>query len=100
MPKTCVECDSKCKYSYEAGYSFKRSNDCPLVEAIPKADYEARLKADVVAMLEEISRKFDEQYYINRHQLHDDSLNRGLEQGQDIIQEKINELKENKDERN
>lgn len=49
-------------------------------------------KADMVDMLEEISRKFDEQYYINRHQLHDDSLNSGLEQGQNIIQLKINEL--------
>ena len=49
-------------------------------------------KVDMVDMLEEISLKFDEQYYINRHQLHDDSLNRGLEQGQNIIQLKINEL--------
>ena len=50
-------------------------------------------KSDMVVMLEEINLKFDEQYYVNRHQLHDDFLNRGLEQGQDIIQQKINALK-------
>ena len=60
-----------------------------------QADYNARLKADMVAMLEEISLKFDEQYYINRHELHDDFLNRGLEQGQDIIQQKIDKLRGN-----
>ena len=47
----------------------------------------------MVAMLEEISNKFDEQYYVNRHELHDDSLNVGLEQGQQIIQQKIDTLK-------
>ena len=64
----------------------------PTVEAIPKADYENRLNADMVAMLEEISLEFDEQYYVNRHELHDDFLNRGLEQGQSIIQQKIDAL--------
>ena len=50
-------------------------------------------KADMVAMLEEISLEFDEQYHVNRHELHDDFLNRGLEQGQSIIQQKIDALK-------
>ena len=65
----------------------------PTVEAIPKADYENRLKAEKIAMLEELNKEFDEQYYINRHELHDDFLNRGLEQGQNIIQQKINALR-------
>lgn len=71
----------------------ERAYDCPLVEAIPKANYEARLKADMVAMLEEISLEFDEQYHVNRHKLHDDFLNRGLEQVQSIIQQKIDKLR-------
>lgn len=34
--------------------------DIPTVEAIPKADYENRLKADLVAMLTEIQTEIDE----------------------------------------
>ena len=58
---------------------FDLIDNVPTVEAIPKADYEARLKADMMAMLEEISLEFDEQYYVKRHELHDDFLNMGLE---------------------
>lgn len=36
------------------GMGSERAYDCPLVEAIPKDQYEARLKADMVAMLEEL----------------------------------------------
>ena len=32
-------------------------DSAPTVEAIPKADYEARLKADLVAMLEEVKKE-------------------------------------------
>ena len=42
---------------FDAGdYSIVRQTiyDAPTVEAIPKADYETRLKADMVAMLTEI----------------------------------------------
>ena len=58
-----------------------------------KADYEARLKADMVATLSEIQLEFDEKYSYNRNVEHDDSWNIGLEQARDIIQEKINALK-------
>lgn len=34
--------------------------DAPTVEAIPKADYETRLKADMVAMLEDLRLDFQE----------------------------------------
>ncbi len=67
----------------------------PTVEAIPKADYEARLKADMMAMLAEIQLEIEE------------SVDGGegspqFEQGVDIarcqvvriIQQKINKLKE------
>ena len=32
MPKSCAECEHKCKHSYDAGYSFQRSSSCPLIE--------------------------------------------------------------------
>ena len=106
MPHNCYDCDlhnyHECDLtgeSIEEDYCWNgnsREKHCPLreIEAIPKDQYEARLKADMVAMLEKISDKFDEQYYVNRHELHDDSLNVGLEQGQQIIQQKIDALKE------
>lgn len=34
--------------------------ECSTVEAIPKADYENRLRADMVAMLEELKEEFKE----------------------------------------
>ena len=37
-----------------------KPSDCPLVEVIPKADYENRLKADMVAMLEDLDLQIDE----------------------------------------
>lgn len=64
----------------------------PTVEAIPKADYENRLKADMVAMLDELDLEVDELVshfadgrIVYRYQLHN------------LIQQKINALKvENK----
>ena len=41
-------------------YSVEQIADAPTVEAIPKADYETRLKADVVAMLTEIQLEIEE----------------------------------------
>lgn len=54
----------------------------PTVEAIPKADYEARLKADMVAVLEVIKLRIDNL----PEPLNRDGVNY-------CIQEKINELK-------
>ena len=48
--------------------SFKKMKQLEDV-AIPKADYEARLKADMVAMLKEIQRKCEEntvRWYVGR----------------------------------
>jgi hypothetical protein len=73
----------------------------PTVEAIPKADYENRLKADMVAMLTEIQLEIEE---IKPLEPTDDEdwqcgCFHGLELMQDkclkLIQEKINNLKEN-----
>ena len=41
-------------------YSKEQIDQAPTIEAIPKADYEARLKADMVAMLTEIQLEIDE----------------------------------------
>ena len=74
MPKSCKECpltyldsgddayfgatERRCVIddSCTDGMVSERAYDCPLVEAIPKADYENRLKADMVAMLEEMQK--------------------------------------------
>jgi len=64
-------------------------DDVKPVEAIPKADYESRLKADMVAMLEDLDLLVDEfdsgwglDGYIEKIDVHR------------IIQQKINTLKE------
>jgi len=77
--------------------------DAPTVEAIPKADYENRLKADLVAILTELQLKIEE---IKPLEPTDDEdwqygCFHGLELMQDkclkLIQQKINSLKEAKD---
>jgi hypothetical protein len=67
-------------------------DDAPTVEAIPKADYENRLKADMVAMLEELKeqlREMHEDFFETEH--FDEAY--GVSDSMDVIQEKINELK-------
>ena len=61
----------------------------PTVEAIPKSDYEARLKADMVAMLEELNLEIDEMF-VGR-------IDYTVDKIQDLIQQKINSLKEQTD---
>jgi hypothetical protein len=59
------------------------------VEAIPKADYEARLKADMVEMLEDLRLDFQEA------ELAGELDNKELifaDEADDLIQQKINEL--------
>jgi len=66
----------------------------PTVEAIPKAEYEVRLKADMVAMLEELKLEFEEhepKWAENEDQVI--ASNRTWEDFDDIIQQKINALK-------
>ena len=92
MPSCCNSCshwsfnrddEPLCDLTYEYIRQFdKRQDDCPLIEAIPKADYENRLKADMVAMLDEISLEIDEMDYAS------------IIDCQKLIREKINALKE------
>ena len=70
--------------------------NAPTVEAIPKDQYEARLKADMVAMLTEIQLEIEET--VKEEELIDKKWANGLHYSEKIIQEKINALKENNDE--
>lgn len=82
-------------------------NDAPTVEAIPKAEYENRLKADMVAMLTEIQLEIEEreQYYQDeflksKNAVHDAAMGGrmfGCGDCKEIIQQKINVLKAEKE---
>ena len=66
MPSCCGECQMASCTSLDGHFycdittyevdmdDTERDADCPLVKAIPKADYENRLKADMAAMLTKI----------------------------------------------
>ena len=51
-----------CQYSLD-GLPCGLIENAPTVQAIPKADYETRLNADMVAMLEEIDLEMSEQSF-------------------------------------
>ena len=74
--------------------------ECPTVEAIPKADYENRLKADLVAMLTELQLEIEEMDSEQGNCDYATSRCIDREKVNDLIQEKINLLKEVKDENN
>ena len=94
MPHNCYDCDihnyHECDLtseSIEEDYCWNgdsREKHCPLreVEAIPKADYEARLKADMLAVLEELQLEIEEMPMYN-----------DPNDVSDFIQQKINALK-------
>ena len=75
---------------YEPSDFTDAIDDAPTIEAISKADYEARLKADMVAMLTEIQLEIDEK----ATDLCDDGWWLTYNE---LIQQKINSLKESKD---
>ena len=58
----------------------------PTVEAIPKEQYEARLKADMVAMLEDLDLQIDESAAYSLE----------VAKVQRLIRDRINKLKEDK----
>ena len=66
-------------------------DNAPTVEAIPKDQYEARLKADMVAMLIDLQLEIEECEDCGR------AFHLGLQMASKTIQKKINKLKENKD---
>ena len=59
----------------------------PTVEAIPKPEYEAKLKADMVTMLQDLDLQIDESA----------TYNLGVAKVQRLIRDKIDKLKENKE---
>lgn len=65
---------------------FDLIDNAPTVEAIPKDQYEARLKADMVAMLEELNLEIDEMFARR--------IDYTVDKIQDLIQQKIDKLKE------
>ena len=88
------------------GYPYKLSmstgidntEQYPTVEAIPKADYENRLKADLEAILVELQTEIEECVDgAEGSPQFEQGVTTARVQVVEIIQEKINELKENKD---
>ena len=74
------------------GIVSERAYDCPLVEAIPKDQYEARLKADMVAMLTEIQLEIEELSTPPAYQDEDYFLI-GTNKCSELIQQKIDKYK-------
>ena len=107
MPHNCYDCDlhnyHECDLtseSIEEDYCWNgdsREKHCPLreVESIPKADYEARLKADLVAMLEELKKEMNPIKECE-YQIYGKEHWNFVGKCQDAIQDKINKLKEEK----
>lgn len=67
----------------------------PTVEAIPKADYEARLKADIVAMLTEILLEIEENGIVDFDETYvdDGECIISVSECNRLIQQKIDKLK-------
>lgn len=68
-------------------------NNVPTVEAIPKADYENRLKADLKAILVELQLEIEEAKIHRYDDQIDKAFNLGLHIGSEVIQQKIDSLK-------
>ena len=75
--------------------TFRRTveelENAPTIEAIPKDQYEQRLKADMVAMLTEIQMEIDE-LRAKKHFQYKHGQEHGLNDALELIQQKINEL--------
>jgi hypothetical protein len=110
MPNVCYMCPildgeyGRCKIIGETQCDMteERAKGCPLVEAISKADYEARLQADIEAILVELQLEIEEQSIID----YDEDLYDGgecvisISEINDIIQQKINALKADQEGKN
>ena len=77
-------------HSYDAYDLEDILTECSTIEAIPKADYETRLKADMVAMLEDLRLDFQEAELAgvldNKELIFADEVD-------DLVQQKINALR-------
>ena len=76
-------CENESRWALE-GVISEIEYFAPTVEAIPKADYEARLKADMIAMLEDLDLQIDESAAYNLE----------VAKVQRLIRDKIDKLKE------
>ena len=86
--------DEENKFMEESKKHFKEWHD---MNYIPKADYENRLKADMVDMLTEIQVGIGEHINPSNHtDSYEDGWSEGAEWCIDYIQQKINSLKEAK----
>ena len=78
--------------------TFRRTveelENAPTVEAIPKADYENRLKADLKAILVELQLKIEELDVSDVVPEYQDGAEETKEYIANMIEEKINSLKE------
>ena len=68
--------------------------ECPTVEAIPKSDYESRLKDDMVAILTELQQEIDGEAWTRECLDGSDERIVEMESVNEVIQQKINNLKE------
>ena len=75
----------------------KELDKIPTVEAIPKADYEARLKADLVAMLTDIQLEIEELDLKDSVFDYQKGAEETREYISDLIQQKIDVLKGGED---
>ena len=87
-------------YPYKLSMSTRIENteQYPTVEAIPKDEYEARLKADLVAMLTEIQLEIEEIKMGNNVPFGFEPVNKfyeGVSASSKVVQQKIEQLKEN-----
>ena len=99
-----IDADKLQDYFWDNRSKLFQSKDCriaidnaPTVEAIPKDQYEARLKADMVAMLTDLQLEIEEMSGLVT-EIHGEEWNEiNVIHSQDVlsfIQQKINELKE------
>ena len=81
--------EKRVRHAFNQGYDLGFKDG--IKGSIPKADYENRLKADMVAMLEEIKeqlREMHEDFFETEH--FDEAY--GVSDSMDVIQQKINDL--------
>lgn len=76
---------------YEPSDFTDAIDDAPTVEAIPKADYENRLKADMIAMLTDMQLEIEEMKMQSRTEK--EIWNNAIGVCSDFIQQKIDVLK-------
>ena len=93
MPSCCGNCDMRnnvdqCAITYTCiDDDMEKLKDCPLVEAIPKDQYKAKLNTDMIAMLEGLDLQIDGSAAYNLE----------VAKVQRLIRNRIDKLKEDKE---